>query len=110
MCISGWKRQGKTTLSRLNNDDWIAGSVDDFVQELKAEYAPQAPKETILRLTNLFGNTSSLPIRYLSILATIKSHTDPADVIYLERFCGQIWGFEREVRREWLTVRHSPRT
>ena len=84
-------------------------SVDEYIQELKAEYGSQPPKPSILRLTNLVGNTSSLPIRYLSILATIKSHTDPADVIYLERFCGQIWGFEREVRREWLTVRHSPR-
>ncbi len=64
-------------------------SVDEFIQELKAEYGSQAPKPSILRLTNLVRDTSTLPVRHLSVLATIKAHTNPTDITSLECFCGR---------------------
>lgn len=72
-------------------------SVDEFVDELRFDTkVVEPPPFRILRLTNLMRDTNTLPIRHLSVLATIKSLRSPDDIIRLERFCGQIWGIASE--------------
>jgi len=72
-------------------------SPSEFIDELKKEFpdlkAGPIPVFTVLRLTTLTTQTQT-PVRSLTIVATIRSHSEPDTIIRLERFCGMVWNME----------------
>ncbi|MDD5510454.1 MAG: hypothetical protein PHI12_06575 [Dehalococcoidales bacterium] len=69
-------------------------SIEEFTEELKKEFEdkPRFTLKPILRLTCQYRGSSASPnIKLATVVATIKSASDPQDIIRLEKYCGDIW-------------------
>ncbi len=69
---------------------------DEYINELKKAKLEQP----IVRLTNLQRHSEKIaPLRSLFVVSTAKAAN--GDIIKLERYCGQLWGIEKEDERAW---------
>lgn len=67
----------------------------EFIEELKKVKLEQP----LVRLTNLQRHSEKIaPLRSLFIVSTAK--TVNGDIVKLERYCGQLWGIEQEVKED----------
>ena len=69
---------------------------DEYLEELKKAKLEQP----VVRLTNLQRLSEKFaPLRHLQVISTAKAAN--GDIIRLERYCGQLWGIEREDKEVW---------
>ena len=69
---------------------------DEYIDELKKAKLEQP----IVRLTNLQRHSEKIaPLRHLQVISTAKAAN--GDIIRLERYCGQLWGIDREDKEVW---------
>ncbi|MBA7520395.1 hypothetical protein ES705_12491 [subsurface metagenome] len=69
---------------------------DEYINELKKAKLEQP----IVRLTNLKRpNEKIAPLHSLCVVSTAKAAN--GDIIKLERYCGQLWGIERDDEKVW---------
>ncbi len=68
----------------------LFNDVGEFLEEL----AKDTPDRKIVRITNLFKNSSFSP--NIKLLSVIASYTVQGQLVRLERYCGDIWEINEE--------------